>query len=352
MHPPQPSSRRLDGLTVLLVGASTGIGLEAAQQIAAKGVATLVVTARDAVKAERTKEAIEQHLASLPPQQRQDTAPTIVPLIVEMTSPNSIYDFVDELGRTVRHLDHAILSAGMLPGGYERVAATGYETSLQVNAVSPTLLSLLLLPLLLASPLISKSSVAERPHLTIVSSGAAWLTKRSLIEPFFKATQPLVELSKQENFPSGLMGGQYHYCRSKLMTEYAKRHLATLASITDDAGKPKVLVVSVCPGAVNSDLSRYSAGSGFLGIMAKVVNNTVARTPLQGSNIYLTSLERGQEAQGEMWTDDHISQDHKQYVLAADGAKFGDSVWRELKDFMLRIDKENGKGVVGTLLGM
>lgn len=350
-HPPQPSSRRLDGLTILLVGASTGIGLEAAKQLAANGVARLIITARDAAKAQKTKEVILQHLASLPAQQRQQTPTSIIPFIVEMASPKSLYAFIDELKRNVDHLDHVILSAGILLGSYEKIEATGYEASLQINAISPTLLGLLLMPLLLASPLVAKSSVAERPHLTIVSSGGAWLTKRSLVEPYFKAAQPLTELSKQENFPSGLMGGQYHYSRSKLMTEYAKRHLAGLKSITDNAGKPKVLVLSVCPGAVNSDLSRHAAGSGLLGLMAKAVNNTVARTPLQGSNIYLTSLEQGQDAQGEMWTDDHISQDHKQYILSPDGAEFGNAVWRELQDYMLQTDEEYGNGAVRSLLG-
>lgn len=274
-HPPKPSSRRLDGLTVLLIGASTGIGLEAAKQLATKCVSTLVVTARDDLKAQKTKEAIQHHLASLP---QPPVVPNIIPLVVEMSSPTSIYDFIRALEKAVSHLDHAILSAGILLGSYE-TAPTGYETSLQVNAISPIFVSLLLMPLLLASPLVEKLSVAERPHLTIVSSGGAWLTKRSSIEPFFASDKPLTELSKRENFPPGMMGGQYHYSRSKLMTEYSKRHLARLASITDAGGKPRVLVVSVCPGAVNSSLSRHSAGSGFLGVMAKAVNNTV-RGPL------------------------------------------------------------------------
>ncbi|KAF4785752.1 short-chain dehydrogenase reductase [Colletotrichum scovillei] len=347
MHPPKPSFQRLDGLTVLLVGASAGIGLEAAKQLATKGVETLVVTARDDLKAQKTKEAIQHHLASL--SQPPTVAPNVIPLVVDMTCPKSMYEFVASLEKSVNHLDHAILSAGILLGSYE-AAPTGYETSLQVNAISPTLLSLLLMPLLLASPLVEKSSVSERPHLTIVSSGAAWLTRRSDIKPFFASKKPLTELSKRENFPPGMMGGQYQYSRSKLMTEYVKRYLARLSSITDGKGKSKVLVVSVCPGAVNSSLSRHSAGSGLLGVMAKMVNNTVARTVEQGANIYMTSLELGQEARGEMWTDDHISQDHKEYVLSVDGAKFSDNVWKETKEFALRMDKDHGSGVIGRIL--
>ncbi|KXH65655.1 short-chain dehydrogenase/reductase [Colletotrichum salicis] len=170
MHPPKPSSRWLDGLTVLLVGASTGIGLEAAKQLVTKGVSTLVVTVRDDLKAQKTKEAIQHHLASCP--QQPTVAPNIIPLVVEMTSSKSIYEFIAKLEKAVDHLDHAILRAGILLGSYES-APTGFKISLQVNAISSALLSLLLMPLLLASPLVSKPSVSERPHLTIVSSGAA-----------------------------------------------------------------------------------------------------------------------------------------------------------------------------------
>lgn len=348
VNPPKPSSRRLDGLTVLLIGASTGIGLEAAKKLAAKGLATLLVTARDETKARKTKEVIEHHLASLP--QQPLVTPNIIPLVVELTSPASIYGFVGTLEKSVSHLDHLIISAGILLGSYE-TAPTGYETSLQVNAISPMLLSLLLMPLLLASPLVRKSSVEEWPHLTIVSSEGAWLTKRSTIEPFFTSDTPLTELSKRENFPPGMMGAQFHYARSKLMTEYSKRHLARLASIIDGDGKPKVLVISVCPGAVNSDLSRHSAESGLSRVMAKMVNTTVARTTDQGSNIYMTSLELGQEAQGKMWADDHILQDHKEYFLSADGVRLGEHVWKETKDFALHADKAYGRGIISQILG-
>ncbi|KAJ4212729.1 hypothetical protein NW759_011369 [Fusarium solani] len=78
LHPPKPSGLRLDGLTVLLVGASTGIGLEAAKKLATKGPAKLIVTARDASKASKTKALIEEHLTAT--STPQSSIPTIVSL--------------------------------------------------------------------------------------------------------------------------------------------------------------------------------------------------------------------------------------------------------------------------------
>ncbi|KAF3809998.1 hypothetical protein GCG54_00002447 [Colletotrichum gloeosporioides] len=155
-----------------------------------------------------------------------------------MTSPDSIYNLVNRLKQTTNHSDHAIVSSGLLAGSYNQ-AETGYESGLQVNAISPALLSTHLLPLLLASPLVQKASVAEKPHPTLVSPGAAWLAIRSTIEP---------------------------------------------SSIQQS------LFVTFCPGAVNSDLSRHSANSGVVGMMAKIVNNTDARTAEQGQKSRFQAL--------------------------------------------------------------
>ncbi|KAM6517418.1 hypothetical protein FSOLCH5_008380 [Fusarium solani] len=119
-----------------------------------------------------------------------------------------MYAFARDLAQATDHLDHAILSAGILLGSYSQVSETGYETSLQVNAISPMLMSLLIMPLLLASPRIHNESVTDRPHLTIVSSGGAWLVKKSSLSPYVDFDHPLRVLSKQENFPPGMMGGQ------------------------------------------------------------------------------------------------------------------------------------------------
>ncbi|KAK2729019.1 short-chain dehydrogenase reductase [Colletotrichum kahawae] len=316
LHPPKPSSRRFDGLTILIVGASTGIGLEAAKKLAAQGTSTLIITARDEAKAATTKATIEEHLAS-------------------------IYGLVSRLKQKTNHLDHAIISAGLLAGSYEQ-AETGYESSLQVNAISPTLLSTHLLPLLLNSPLVHKDSVAERPHLTLVSSGAAWLASRSTIEPIISSPTPLRDLSRREAFTPGVMGGQRHYCLTKLMLEYSMRHLAFLPHIEDAEKGPRVLIASVCPGAVNSDLSRHSANSGLVGMMAKIVNNTVARTAEQGANIYISSLGLGEEGRGQMWTDDHISKDHKAFLSTPEGKQLGDRVVQELQSFVREMDTKRG----------
>ncbi|KAJ4169075.1 hypothetical protein NW754_011007 [Fusarium falciforme] len=261
-----------------------------------------------------------------------------------------MYAFARDLAQATDHLDHATLSAGILLGSYSQVSETGYETSLQVNAISPMLMSLLIMPLLLVSPRIHSESVTDRPHLTIVSSGGAWLAKKSSLSPYVGFDHPLRELSKQENFPPGLMGGQWHYSRTKLMCEYGKRHLAMLPSLNNAKGQPKVLVASVCPGAVNSELSRHSANSGVLGAMARVVNGTVARTPDQGANIYISSLNLGAEGRGEMWTDDAISKDARPFIAPNELKRLSDHVWEEIKEFATKADEVYGAGIVKRLL--
>ncbi|EEU43322.1 uncharacterized protein NECHADRAFT_82495 [Fusarium vanettenii 77-13-4] len=297
LHPPKPSALGLDGLTVLLVGTSTGIGLGAAKKLATKGPAKLIITARDASKASKTKALIEEHLAAT--STAQSSTATIISLTVKLTSPKSMYVFAGDLAQATDHLDHAILSAGILLGSYSEISETGYETSFQVNAISPMLMSLLIMPSLLASSRIHNESAADRPRLTIVSSGGAWLVRKSSLSPYVDFDHPLP---------------------------------------------------SVCPGAVNSELSRHSANSGVLGAMARVVNGTVARTPGQGANIYISSLTLGVEGRGEMWTDDAISKDARPFVAPDELKRLGHHVWGEIKDFASKADEVHGSSVVKRLL--
>lgn len=115
-----------------------------------------------------------------------------------------------------------------------------------------------------------------------------------------------------------------------------------LPSLSDPTGQPMVLVSSVCPGAVTSELSRHSANSGVLGLMARFVNGTVARTPEQGSNIYLSSLSLGIEGRREMWTDDAISKDCGPFINDDKLKRLGDHVWEEIQQFGQEMDKVYG----------
>lgn len=85
-------------------------------------------------------------------------SPRIVPLVVEMGSLASIHEFIRDLNQHIKHLDHAIVSASNILGSYECVD-TSYEFRLQINAISPFLLTIQLSPFLLASPLARNKAI-------------------------------------------------------------------------------------------------------------------------------------------------------------------------------------------------
>lgn len=60
--------------------------------------------------------------------------------------------------------------------------------------------------------------------------------------------------------------------------------------------------------------------------MARVVNGTVAQTPEQGANIYISSLNLRAEGRGEMWTDGAISKDARPFIAPDELKRLGDHV--------------------------
>jgi NAD(P)-dependent dehydrogenase (short-subunit alcohol dehydrogenase family) len=348
------SNASFEGKTILITGATGGLGLEAAKKLAAQGTSKLIITSRNENKGAIAKAAIEEYLGSLP--SKPTNGPTIIiPLALEMSDPSSFHTFVAALKTHTNHLDQAILNAGLSPESHI-LSSSGYETTIQVNAISTSILGLLLLPFLLASPLTSEASVSHRPHLTFISSGTAWIFSLESLHPYSSSEKPIQALSQREAFPQGGLGGGRQYARSKLLLEYAIRPLAFLPSLLSDPNDPnsdpKVLVSSTCPGLCRSDLGRAVTGkSWLLGLLSKVFLFIFARSAENGANTYITSLELGIEARGETWKEDRIWDKEprvERNIRSAEGKQLGDKVWKEFKDIALKEDRD---GAIEELLG-
>ena len=344
-NPPKPSHASFAGQTVLITAATGGLGLEAAKKLAVQGTSTLIITARDEKKGANAKAAIEAHLSSLSPNPNKSI--NVIPLVLEMSEPSSIHAFIDTLKPHTKHLDHAILNAGLVQTTHTMSAS--YETTIRVNTISTTLLSLLLLPFLLASPLTTQTSVTNRPHLSFVSSGTAWTTKLETWRPYSSDQNPMTALSKSEAFAAF-----QQYARSKLLLEMCIRPIAFLPSLLSDSSdpksRPKVLVTSTCPGMTRTDLGRGFANKGWvMAILAKIVMFMIAKSAQDGANTYLTCLETGMEARGEMWKDDKVWVEESETNLRSEEARaVGERVWREMREI---VGREDGTGVVKQMLG-
>ena len=140
------SDLSMAGRTVLVTGASDGIGAETAKVLAAKG-ATVHVTGRSADKLRPIAEAVGTE-----------------PLVADFARLDDVRRLAAEVGERVGSLDVLLNNAGgtFVP---KHPTPDGHEPNFQVNHLSPFLLTNLLRPQLAAAGaalVVNTSSIANQ----------------------------------------------------------------------------------------------------------------------------------------------------------------------------------------------
>ena len=322
--PPAAVKDSFEGQVVLVTGANTGLGLQAAKKLAALGPDKLIITTRSQAKGEATKSQIKQWLDTTKSTQRTE----ITPMVLDMSSSAGVKTFAEQLNTGTKKLDAAILNAGISQPNY-RTSAEGFEETIQVNTVSTVFLATLLLPLLTSTAI----STNTQPRLTIISSrtslmGSAFPTSASVLD----STTPLKAMSQQENFPAGAVGGQAQYARSKLMLEYAMRRMVQLPITRSAQNTPLVIINSVCPGVTKTDLARGYEG-WFFAVLKRIFFVLFSKSAEAGANSYLQAVIQGEGSMGQMWAGGHIVEEWS-FLKSEKGRKLGDNVWEEMKVLM------------------
>lgn len=124
------------GQTIIITGANSGVGLEAARHIVRLGAAKVILAVRDVSKGERAAADI---IAST---KTTKNVTEVWPL--DLTSLQSIHDFAAKVNKLDR-VDAVLQNAGLATGIY-KTTDTGEETGIATNTIRPVLLALLLLP--------------------------------------------------------------------------------------------------------------------------------------------------------------------------------------------------------------
>jgi NAD(P)-dependent dehydrogenase (short-subunit alcohol dehydrogenase family) len=277
--PPADPVTLFAGKTVIVTGSNVGLGFEAAVKYVSLDAARVILAVRTIEKGNSAKAAIEA---------RTGKKGTIEVWQLEMSSYDSIRAFVEKAAQLDR-LDIALLNAGVMSTEYHK-SEYGWETTLQVNVLSTTLLSLLLLPIL------HKFSTPEsKPVLEIVSSGL----HRGVTIPSNLADAPLAAYNTSDMFSA-----QPQYSRSKLFVQCTLKAIANLVQ-TKDFADPPIIVTSVCPGACKSDLGR-----GFthpiLRLLMPVIYFVFMRSTEEGSRTLVSGSQQGKEAHGLFWKNDVV----------------------------------------------
>lgn len=143
--------------TILITGATDGIGLEAAKLFAAKGH-TLLLHGRNPAKLKAVQ-------ALLPGEAEAFTA--------DFSAPDQVRHMADEIARTHDHIDVLINNAGILASS-DPITPDGYDVRFAVNTLAPFILTKRLLPLIPKDGrIINLSSAAQAPvDIGAMTSGA------------------------------------------------------------------------------------------------------------------------------------------------------------------------------------
>ena len=136
--PQKTTPARLDGRLVVLTGATSGVGYQAARHLA-QGGANLVLVCRDADKATRVQAELQR-----------DHAVTVELLIADFTRLAELRKVAETILDRYPHIDVLINNAGM-HNTHRRLTAEGIEMVFCVNHLASYLLTRLLLPRLLES---------------------------------------------------------------------------------------------------------------------------------------------------------------------------------------------------------
>jgi NAD(P)-dependent dehydrogenase (short-subunit alcohol dehydrogenase family) len=154
--PPLPPLGTFQGQTILITGATGGLGLATAVHFVNLGASSVIITGRTAAKGEQAKNAIEAQTGT----QGKDIVKVME---LDMSTLEEVKNFADRVKSQVPSINCVLLNAGMLSTSFSS-GKEGFEETIQVNTLSTTLLGLLLLPWM-------KKAGKGKSHLVVVSSG-------------------------------------------------------------------------------------------------------------------------------------------------------------------------------------
>ncbi|KAF7371070.1 hypothetical protein MSAN_00741300 [Mycena sanguinolenta] len=292
----------LTGKTVIVLGANTGIGFEAAKHFATMNPGRLILACRSQSKGQA---ALNKLIV--------DTGYSKAELwIIDLADFSSVKQFADRFERDGGRLDILVENAAI--GSFKYIPTKdNWDISLQVNHLSTSLLALLF------------------ASSNVVSSGALhWvkITKSVYEDPEVVKTLGNAEYCSD---PKNMQG---RYALTKLFNVLFVRAL-------NDRLPPSIPLVvnAVNPGYCYSELRREF--SGARAVFDWFMERALAFSAEVGSRRLIWAALSYQNApdklRGEYLSDFHV-EEVSDFVLSPEGAKMQDHSWDDLVDILGKVD--------------
>ncbi|TGJ88551.1 hypothetical protein E0Z10_g162 [Xylaria hypoxylon] len=296
---PVPVGTNLSSQVAIITGANSGLGLEAGRQLLQLHLSHLILAVRSQAKGDKAAEGLRKEFPDA----------TVSVWLLDMTSYDSITAFVGQC-KSLPKINIVILNAGLISSQTFTIEkSTGHEHSFQVNYMSTTLLTILLLPVLKSK----RISESKPPVLSIVTSDSAFWASLETQGPI------LPQLDKAEHYST-----MPWYQKAKLLQYFFVSKLAE--EIDSDDVIVNLANPGLCGGTAFGD-----SGGGFSGITLALINFVKwinARTVVAGASTYVDAVVRGKESHGS-YVSDWAIKPYPQILYTQVGAQIRERLWEE-----------------------
>jgi NAD(P)-dependent dehydrogenase (short-subunit alcohol dehydrogenase family) len=264
-----PTLSTLAGKTVVVTGASDGIGKAAVRAYAAAGAAVVMI-GRNEAKTAAAAQAILRDAG--PTTGTEGRGRAITWEIADLSRQQEVHDVADRLLARLPRIDVLANNAGAMFLDRD-VTPEGFERTFALNHLSYFTLTLRLL-----APLVAAAQPGAPSRVLNVSSRA-----------HANARPALDDLQLERQF-----GGWEQYANSKLYNIWFTRALARRL----DAAR--VATQALHPGVVST---RFATNNGLMGQLLRRVMDVVSVTPAQGADtlVWLSSAPEALEGSGDYW---------------------------------------------------
>ncbi|KAL4940976.1 hypothetical protein BDV06DRAFT_213050 [Aspergillus oleicola] len=313
--------------TILITGASSGLGKEAAQHFVRLHAEKVILGCRSIAKGEKAKREIESTLRC--------SEDILEVWQIDIESPTSIKKFVDRVNKLPR-LDVVINNAGMQTIDFQ--ISFGTERTLAVNVIGNFLLAVQLLPKL------KQAADAHHvtPRMTFVGSALYDVAQY----PEKHGDDLFGWFADKEHIPQ--MMNQYNF--SKLLLLHSIIKLSTFidpipGGKTTEQNTNPIVINSVDPCFCKTNLPGDLAGA--VKFFFKMFEGMFARSAEEGARLIVQAASGGRESHGGYFRSARLFE-YAPFINSEEGMKRREYIWEQLG----RKLEELQPGVLGNVSGL